>query len=44
MLFENCSLLLGRDIGRDIGLASGPLSIGKQLRNFLFQDVRLLGS
>jgi len=40
MLFKNCSLLLGRDIG----LAPGPLSIGKQLRNFLFQDVRLLGS
>lgn len=40
MLFKNCSLLLGRDIG----LAPGPLSIGKQLLDFLFKDVRFLST
>ena len=40
MLFKNCSLLLGRDIG----LTPGPRSIRKQLRDFMFKDVRLLSA
>jgi hypothetical protein len=39
-LFKNGGLLLGRNPG----LAPGPLSIGKQLLDFLFKDVRLLGT
>jgi hypothetical protein len=39
-LFKNCGLLLGRDSG----FAPGPLTIGKQLLDLLFKDVRLLGT